>query len=173
MSRPRKVLVMGSPGAGKSTFARRLGEATGLPVIHLDQHFWNSGWVATPPELFRQRVEALVAQPAWIMDGDYGGTMDLRMSAADTLIYIDMPRWLCMWGVFTRSFRAFGRTRPDMAPGCPEKFSWEFYVYAWKYHREKKPQRFAWLARYPEKAVVITGRLAAEIYLQNAVKAAA
>jgi adenylate kinase family enzyme len=169
----RKVLVLGSPGAGKSTFARRLAAAMGLPLIHLDQQYWSAGWVPTPSTAFREKVKALVAEPAWIMDGDYGSTLDIRIPAADAIFYIDQPRWLCMWGVLKRSLGGIGRVRADMAPGCPEKFSWELYVYTWNYHRAKKPQRFAWMAKHPEKSTIFTGRPAVEMYLQRLERSAA
>lgn len=70
----RRVLVIGCGGAGKSTLARQLGEATGLPVIHLDAHYWRPGWVETPKETWRAAVDELIAADAWIMDGNYSGT---------------------------------------------------------------------------------------------------
>ena len=70
----RRILVVGSGGAGKSTFARRLGELTGLPVVHLDRHFWRAGWKATPTDEWNTTVAQLAATPEWIMDGNFGGS---------------------------------------------------------------------------------------------------
>ncbi|MGE4064942.1 MAG: hypothetical protein AB7E79_16375 [Rhodospirillaceae bacterium] len=162
----RKILVMGAPGAGKSTFARRLSANTGLPLIHLDQQFWNAGWVPTAPAAFRAKVEALIAGPAWIMDGDYGGTLDIRIAAADFIVYLDQPRWLCMVRVLLRSITTFGRVRADLAPGCPEQFSWDFYKYVWNYFGTKGPERLAKLAAFKDKVVILNGSREAEDFLQ-------
>jgi adenylate kinase family enzyme len=86
-----RVLILGSPGAGKSTLARRLAERTGLPVIHLDAEYWQPGWVEPEPAAWAGTVSRLVERPRWIMDGNYGGTRAIRIAAADTAIYLDYP----------------------------------------------------------------------------------
>ena len=165
----RKVLVMGSPGAGKSTFARRLGDALGLPVIHLDKVFWNAGWVETPRPAFREKVQALVDGPAWVMDGEFNGAcIEARVAAADKIIYLDTPRLLCMWRILWRSFRTYGQVRADMAPGCPEQFSWDFFKYAWNHRRDHRPRTLALISAAPEKLVILSGSPAAERYLHEA-----
>ena len=88
----RRVAIIGSSGAGKSTLARRLGERTGLPVVHLDEHFWRPGWVETSRGEWRAVQTALCAQDAWIMDGNYSGTLDVRLARADTVVFLDLPR---------------------------------------------------------------------------------
>ncbi|MCK5133485.1 MAG: hypothetical protein KAR40_15200 [Candidatus Sabulitectum sp.] len=91
----RRILVLGSGGAGKTTFAKQLAEKTGLPVIHLDSHFWNSGWVETPRDQWIPMVIELSERPEWIMDGNYSGTIDIRMKYADTVIFLDYGRFTC------------------------------------------------------------------------------
>ena len=135
----RRVLVIGSSGAGKSTFAARLGERTRLPVIHLDAHYWRAGWQETPREEWAARVDELVACDAWIIDGNYGGTMERRLAACDTVIFLDFPRALCLWRVIKRRVLFQGRSRPDMAEGCPEQLTWEFIRWVWTYPRERRP----------------------------------
>ena len=135
----RRVIVIGSGGSGKSTLAVRLGEITGLPVHHLDALYWRPGWVATPPEEWKATVAALAAEPAWIMDGNYGGTMDDRLAACDTAIFLDLPRTVCMARVIRRSLRYRGRSRPDMAPGCPEQVTSEFLRWIWRYPKDRRP----------------------------------
>ena len=88
----RRVLVIGSGGAGKSTFAARLAARTGLPLIHLDACFWRSGWDPTPPDEWARRVADLMSRQEWVMDGNYGGTLDARLAACDTVIFLDVPR---------------------------------------------------------------------------------
>lgn len=84
----RRVAVVGSGGAGKWTFARQLGERTGIPVVHLDHHYWKPGWVQTAPHQWWARQAELVAGESWIIDGNYGGTFDVRFPCADTVIVL-------------------------------------------------------------------------------------
>ncbi|HVF68055.1 MAG TPA: DNA topology modulation protein [Pyrinomonadaceae bacterium] len=134
----RKVLVIGSGGSGKSTFAERLGGRTGLPVIHLDSFFWRAGWQEPPRDEWAARVDELLKRDAWIMDGNYGGTLERRLAACDTVVFLDLPRVLCLWRVVSRSLRYRGRTRPDMAEGCPEQLTWEFLRWVWTYPRRRR-----------------------------------
>ena len=134
----RRVLVIGSGGAGKSTLATQLGGITGLPVIHLDAHYWRTGWVPTPETEWRSRVESLVAGEFWIMDGNYGGTLERRLARADTVVFLDLPRWRCLTRVLTRWLRFRGRSRPSLAPGCPERLRWEFVKWIWGYRGRRR-----------------------------------
>jgi adenylate kinase family enzyme len=136
----RKVLVIGSGGAGKSTFARRLGQLLSLEVIHLDSLYWNSGWVETPKAEWAKMVEELARRDSWIMDGNYSGTFDIRIKACDTLIFLDMPRRVCFWRVLKRLIVYRHRTRPDMAAGCNEKLSWEFILWVWNFPKKQRPK---------------------------------
>ena len=135
----RRVLVIGSGGAGKSTFAARLGERTGLPVIHLDALYWRAGWRETPREEWAARVDELIAGDAWIMDGNYGGTLERRLAACDTVVFLDFPRALCLWRMIKRRALFRGRSRPDVAEGCRERLTWEFARWIWTYPRERRP----------------------------------
>lgn len=135
----RRVLVIGSGGAGKSTFAAQLGARTGLPVIHLDTQYWRAGWQESPREEWAARVDELLAGDAWIMDGNYSGTLERRLAACDTVVFLDLPRALCLWRVVARCARYRGRTRPDMAEGCPERLTWEFARWVWTYKRQRRP----------------------------------
>ena len=130
--------MIGSGGAGKSTLAAEIGAALGLPVLHLDALYWRAGWVPTPEPEWRAQVERLVAEEAWVMDGNYGGTLEPRLAACDAVVFLDLPRWLCLARVLRRRLRHAGRTRPDMAPGCPEQLSWEFVRWIWTYPRRRR-----------------------------------
>jgi adenylate kinase family enzyme len=160
-----RVLVLGSPGAGKSTFARRLSGRTGLPLIHLDRHFWRSGWAEPPPAEWRRQVEELARQPRWIMDGDYSRTLDIRLPRADTAFLLDTPRWLNISRVLWRVVRGYGRTRPDLADGCPERFDWEFLRYVWSYPQKLRPRIAAMLEAYHGEVVTLRSRREIENYL--------
>ena len=135
----RRVLVIGAGGAGKTTFALQLGAATGLPVVHLDAHYWQPGWTATPAEAWERRVDELASRTEWIMDGNYGGTLERRLAAADTVVFLDTPAWLSLARVVRRRWRHRGRSRPSMAEGCPERLTLEFLVWIVTYGRRRRP----------------------------------
>jgi adenylate kinase family enzyme len=143
----KRVLVIGSGGSGKSTLARRLGERLGLPVIHLDRFYWNAGWVETPKDEWKRKVEGLCAGDAWVMDGNYSGTLEVRLAACDTVVFLDLPRALCLWRVLKRAVVYRRRPRPDMAPGCRENFHPEFLHWVWTYPQRSRPDVLAMLER--------------------------
>ncbi|MEH2257160.1 AAA family ATPase [Nostoc sp.] len=125
----KKILIIGSGGAGKSTLARELGTILSLEVIHLDAWYWNPGWVETPKTEWQSIIQDLTLRESWIMDGNYGGTLDVRLSVADTVIFLDFPRILCLSRVIKRRFTYAGQSRPDMALDCPESPSITFQDY--------------------------------------------
>lgn len=141
-------MVIGSSGAGKSTLARRLGERLGIEVIHLDALFWKPGWVETPRPEWAALQRELVRRPAWIMDGGYGGTLDIRYQAADTIVFLDLPRLVCIWRAIKRRVANHGRTRPDMAAGCPERLDPGHLKYIWDYPKRRRGQVLQKLAEY-------------------------
>lgn len=161
-----RVLVIGSPGAGKSTLAHQLAARTDLPLVHLDRMFWLPGWVERDRDEGRAALAAVLAGERWIIDGNYGSTMPMRAARADTVIWLDYPTWRCLGRVLKRWWRYRGTARPDMTEGCPENLNLEFLLYvlqfrsAWqhrnaaalngftgKIHRFKSPQATRqWLA---------------------------
>jgi len=159
----RRVLVIGSGGAGKSTFATRLGERTGLPVIHLDAAYWRPGWVEPPADEWRRTVEALLARDAWIMDGNFGATLELRLASCDTAIFLDRSRWVCLWRIARRTLRFYGQTRPDMGPGCAESVDWEFLRWIWRYPLDSRPKVLATLAAACSGKAVVALRTEREV----------
>lgn len=148
-----RVAIVGSGGAGKSTFAKALGERTGLPVIHLDRHYWKPGWIETSRDEWRQRQSELFAADRWIADGNYGGTFDERFARADTVIIIARPRLACVLAAVTRSARNHGK--PIQADGCPERFQVAFYRWIWNYERDSRPRLDAALERHDHVDVVV------------------
>jgi adenylate kinase family enzyme len=129
----KRVVVIGSGGSGKSTFSRRLSEATGLEVIHLDSIFWRPNWERTPKDEWERKVLELVERDSWIMDGNFGSTREIRFDACDTVIFLDLPRPVCMYRVIKRAIKYRGRSRPDMAEGCSEKIDLEFLSWVWNF----------------------------------------
>ena len=136
----KRIAILGRCGSGKSTLARRMGERLGVPVTHLDALWWRPGWVESDFESFRIRVAEAATGERWVIEGNYSRTFDLRLPRADAVIFLDPPRWLCLWRVVVRSATLLGRTRPDMAEGCPERFDLDFLLYVWRWDRDTRPR---------------------------------
>jgi adenylate kinase family enzyme len=136
----RKVLVIGSGGAGKSVFANRLGKLLNIEVLHLDKFYWRPGWIETPKDEWLKTVEELLERDSWIMDGNYSGTLNLRLEACDTVIFLDMARQLCLWRVLKRAFKYRDGSRPDMTEGCREQLNLEFLRWVWDYPSRTRPK---------------------------------
>lgn len=152
----KRIAIVGCGGSGKSTLARRLGAALGLPVVHLDVHYWRPGWTATPGDEWSRRQAELVAPEEWIADGTFGETLDLRFEAADTIVFLDLPRRLCLARALLRLWRDRGRSRPDLPDGCPESFDLAFLSWVWRWRRRSRPLVLAKIEEYrPGRRVVI------------------
>ena len=144
----QRVLVIGCSGAGKSTFARALGKQTGLPVVHIDQLFWQPNWKQVPQEIYFARLDQAVAGEQWIIDGNNPSTLDRRIPRADTIIWLRRSRAVCYWRIFRRVMASYEQVRPDMAPGCPERFDWEFVKYIWRFPKLYRPRMVEALNRH-------------------------
>jgi adenylate kinase family enzyme len=169
----KRILIVGSSGSGKSTLARGLGATLELPVIHLDRHFWHPGWVETPKEEWKTIVHHLVQRECWIIDGNYRQTLDIRLAAADTVVFLDLPRWLCTWRALKRRIQYRNRPRPDMAIGCkeplidPELF--QFLRHIWDYPLRARPHisRELELSAMEKHIVWLTSSRQADQFLAN------
>ena len=124
------MAIIGPGGAGKSWLARELGRRLDLPVIHLDDLFWKPGWVESDREEWEALNRQLVQGERWILDGNYGGTMEIRLDAADTIVFLDPPPLLCIWGALRR------RARDEPASARRQL---EFFAYIWRYRRTRRP----------------------------------
>ena len=167
----QRILVMGSSGSGKSTFARRLSDATGIPFVSLDALFWKPGWQPSEASTFESCVAETTRQPRWVMDGNYisQGAGNLRRQLADTVIWFDLPRRTCMAGILRRIVRSYGQVRPEMAEGCPEKIDLEFFRYVWTYRHRQRPKLLGYFeGLQPDQTFVcFTARAQADRYLLN------
>jgi adenylate kinase family enzyme len=138
----KRIAIIGSPGSGKTTLARKLGKKLTLPVFHLDHHFWEENWQGKDKVRWGEIVKELAALEEWIIDGDYFNTMETRLNAADMIIYLNLPKWLCLWRIYKRMLFSYGKVRSDMPEGCKEKLNWQFISFVkfvWDYHKIKKP----------------------------------
>jgi adenylate kinase family enzyme len=129
----KKVLVIGSCGAGKSTFAKKLSKCTGINLIHLDQEYWKPNWVRTNSDVFKKKVAELISGDEWIIDGNYNSTMGMRISAADTIIFLDFSRWICLYRTLKRRLR---NNRVDTISCCKESVTFEIIKWVtWTFPR--------------------------------------
>ncbi|WPC42855.1 DNA topology modulation protein [Clostridium sp. JS66] len=151
----KRIMVIGSPGSGKSTFSRKLSHITGIPLIHLDKEFWNSGWVETPRDEWVKKQKFLIAGDEWIIDGNYGGTMDIRLEKADTVICFELSRVACILNYFKRVITNLNRVRPDMSEGCNEKFDFEFMKYIWNFPQKLGRRNNYIIEKNKDKQIII------------------
>jgi adenylate kinase family enzyme len=163
----QRIVVMGPPGSGKSTLARRLGARFGLPVFHLDQVWWRPGWIETPPEAFAAEVERIAAMPAWVIDGNFTSTIACRFRRADTVIYLDVPSRLSMFRVVRRILWGYGRVRPDMTEGCPEKIDLPFLLFTWRWNRGHRAKNLALVDGFGGTKIVLRGGRAVRRFLTD------
>lgn len=153
-----RILIIGSPGSGKSTLSLLMSERLGLPVVHLDKLFWRPGWVeATREEFDAALAEALKAEK-WIIDGNYGRTLKTRLTRADTVIMLDYPTAVCVFRVLKRIFKSRGCTRPDMGEDCPERLDWEFLRYVAAFRRENRQKLISALSTWDGEVIFIRNK---------------
>lgn len=151
----KRVTVIGGGGAGKSTFARELGEKINVPVYHLDSLFWNPGWIETPKEQWDVRLKELVNEDKWITDGNFGRTLECRLQRSETVIFLDMPTNLRLYRIVKRRIMYHGKSRPDMREGCNEKLDWEFVKWVWNYNKNGRNNVMELLEKYKNSVEVI------------------
>lgn len=166
LSGAKRILVLGCAGAGKSTLARALSEKMELPHISMDRaFFWLPGWKLRDRVEVRHMIAQAVSEDRWIFDGNSSGTLDLRLPRADLIIWLRMPRALCLRRVIGRRFLYAGRSRPDMADGCPEKIDWEFLRYIWNFESKEAPEIMNEIAKHGSGVPII------ELHTLDAVRA--
>ncbi len=157
----KKVMVIGCPGSGKSTFSRALYKATGLPLCHLDMLKWNADRTTVPRQVFLERLNRVMQQDSWIIDGNYGSTMELRMDACDTVFFLDYSVEVCMDGVMRRK----GQPRSDM-PWIETGEDEDFLQFIRDYQSVSRPVVLELLEKYAGKNIfVFTCRDEAAAYL--------
>lgn len=146
----KKTIIIGCPGGGKSTFARALSEKTGLPLYHLDIIYWNPDKTTVPRDVFDARLDDILCRDEWIIDGNYARTMERRLSAADTVFFLDIPLETCLDGIRSRR----GKPRPDM-PWADDKSDEEFISFVKDFEASSKPKILDLFEKYPGKNVIV------------------
>lgn len=151
----KRVLIIGSSGAGKSTLSKRLSEKTGLKIIHLDKIYWKPNWVEPEKNEWKKTLEKVLRDDVWIMDGNYSNTLDIRVPACDTIIFLETSPAICVYRVLKRVASSYKKTRSDMADDCPEKFDWEFIKWIWDFENRSKPKIEKILKQYEKEKTII------------------
>ncbi len=159
----KKIIVIGCPGSGKSTFSRALHRLTGIPLFHLDMMFWNPDKTTVERTVFLQRLSETLQKNEWIIDGNYGSTMELRLQECDTVIFLDYPLEVCLEGIHERQ----GPPRSDI-PWTETEEDTEFIGFIKNYHSESRPQVMELLRKYSAKNIhIFTSRTQADRFLQQ------
>lgn len=160
-----KVIVIGCPGGGKSTFARMLHEKTGLPLYYLDLMYWNADRTTVDRAVFHERLHATMEMESWIIDGNYASTMEMRLAACDTVFFLDYSLEVCLAGIDARR----GKSRPDM-PWVETEGDEEFIAFIKNYSTDSRPKVMELLGRYSDKNIVIfKTRAEADAFLKTMV----
>ena len=131
----KRVMIFGGAGAGKSTLARKVGEAAGLPVIHIDHIHWKSGWIKRDHDEVSAIIGEKIKAEEWIFDGRFSFASADRLARVDTVIYLDIPTWLRVFRVIKRTFTSYGKVRLGSANGCPERFDWRYLKWVAMYEK--------------------------------------
>ena len=146
----KKVIVIGCPGSGKSTVSRALHNMTGIPLYHLDMMYWNADKTTVEKSVFLERLSDVLEKDEWIIDGNYSSTMELRMAACDTVIFLDYPLDVCLDGIRKRR----GKPRSDM-PWIETEEDSEFIEFIKNYNEQQKPKVLELLKKYSDKNIII------------------
>ena len=158
----KKVIVIGCPGSGKSTFSKALHEITKIPLVHLDMLFWNEDKTTAPKCVFLERLSKVMQNEQWIIDGNYASTMELRIKACDTVIFLDYPLDVCLNGVNQRK----GKARSDLPWIEPFEDDTEFIEFIKNYNSESRPKVMDLLNKYSNKNIIIfSNRASAQEFL--------
>ena len=165
-----KIAIVGYSGSGKSTTARKIGEKYGIPVLFLDSVYHMAGWQERPNEECIQIVSDFMAKNhSWVIDGNYKSILQAeRFEQADRILFFNIDRFTCFRQAFGRYLKYRGKSRPDMARGCNEKFDLEFARWILKDGRtSQKVQEYNNMCqKYAQKVVVISNQKELEKFLK-------
>ena len=160
----RKIIIVGSPGSGKSYFAKVLSKLTRIPVYHLDMINWKPNWQPTPREELRKTLNEIMDNDEWIIDGNYSGTMEDRFKRAEVVCFLDLPAEVCLESERKRR----GKKRDDLPNYLEEKDDPDFEEYIMNFQDTGKIRILSMIEKHPN-IPVITFKTRDEVnaYLNN------
>ena len=160
----KKIIVIGCPGSGKSTFSKALHKITGIPLYHLDMLFWNEDKTTVDKAVFIEKLSQILKTDEWIIDGNYASTMQMRLIECDTVFFLDYPLEVCMSGIEERK----GKKRSDMPWIETGESDEEFIEFIKNYNVQSRPQVLDLLCKYSNKNIFIfTSRAQADEFLHK------
>ncbi|MFF3432158.1 topology modulation protein [Streptomyces sp. NPDC002602] len=133
-----RIALIGCGGSGKTYLSKQLATLISAPVTHLDAVYYDDEWNALDKEKFAAIQEELVAADSWVIEGNYAGTLPIRLARADTVIFLDLPAWVCLWGIAQRRLRYGGGQ--DNSTGVYDRINWSFIRYVWGYRKTMAPR---------------------------------
>lgn len=145
----QRIMIIGGAGSGKSTLASALGKISGLPVVHIDTIYWEPNWTMRPRDEISSLTNEVADHEEWIFEGNHSETMAYRASRADMLIFLDISTPRRLWRIIRRTFRHYGKSRPDMAEGCEERFDWEFLKFVVNYRKYGRVRALSFMKEAP------------------------
>ena len=158
-----KIIVIGCPGSGKSTFSKALHQRTGIPLFHLDMIYWNEDKTTVDKAFFLEQLTEILKQKQWIIDGNYCSTMELRLQSCDTVFFLDYPLEVCLQGIQERR----GKPRSDM-PWIETEEDTEFTRFIKDFQMQSRPQIVELLNKYSDKNIhIFTERKQADTFLNQ------
>lgn len=163
----RRILVLGSPGSGKTLLATVVSRHLAVELLRLDDFFWQPGRVRMPTDEWRTRVVELANRTSWVMDGTYEASLDLRLPASDALIYIRSNRWACLWRVVTR--RLLSRWRPVDEASHGHALTPFFVRYVFRFPLTTQPEVFRLIAQHAgsKALIVLDGARAVDLLMRQ------
>jgi adenylate kinase family enzyme len=149
-----RIAIVGCGGSGKTHLATRLAALLNLPLTHLDGVYYDADWNPLPHEDFSAIQRELVSAPRWLIEGNYASTLPIRLAAADTVIFLDLPGITCLIGIIRRRLRYRGGQHAQ--DGVYDRLSWNFVRYVWAYRKTMRPHVCRLLAEHGRQARLIT-----------------
>ena len=137
------IMIVGCGGSGKSDLATKLSNISGLRVIHIDLLSWKPGWVKRSQEEMDLLIKDAIREDSWIFEGDNAASFHMRAARSGLIIWLDFPRYICLWRAILRTLKHYGKARPDLYEGCYKRFSWEYWKFLkwiWNFNKNSRPK---------------------------------